>query len=181
MIPLTTILSDSTGPTSIIEIMGCGASTAGQPSPQLTPQQQQVTASISAVLEELHQHPADADVQVKGCKALRAFSQQSDENDVIIAKKGGITQLLKVLQQHPTHAGVVGAACAALCSLAMAAALVANEGGITQLLKVLQQHLTHAGVVEQACWALRRLAVNAENRVTMANEGGIAQLLKVLQ
>ena len=107
---------------------------------------------ITAVLTQLREHPADAQVQENACKALAELARDA-ENQVTIARKDGIMLLLEALKTHPTHAGVVQQACLTLCNLANNAAnqvTMAEDDGIPRLLQALQQHPTHEGVVEEA-------------------------------
>jgi vacuolar protein 8 len=112
-------------------------------------------------------------VQEQACKALVWIARGNDDNQVAMAKAGGIHVVVTALQQHLTHVGVQEEACKVLNQLATNAdnrAAMAKAGCIDVLVVALQQLPTQKDVQKEACGALNQLAANADNQVTMAKQ-----------
>ena len=71
---------------------------------------------IDVVLKDMRQHPQDAKVQEKGCKALMSLARKAD-NSVKIGAGGGVEAIVQAMGGHRGSEGVQRKGCVALLSL----------------------------------------------------------------
>ena len=67
---------------------------------------------IDAVLKDMRQHPEDAKVQEKGCKALMSLALKAD-NAVKIVAGGGVEAIVQAMGGHRGSEGVQRDGCVA--------------------------------------------------------------------
>ena len=68
---------------------------------------------IDAVLKDMRQHPEDAKVQEKGCKALGSLAVNAD-NKVKIRAEGGVEAIVQAMGGHLGSEEVQEVGCGAL-------------------------------------------------------------------
>ena len=78
----------------------------------------QQRGAVSAIVEGMRLHAADARVQERGCAALRDLADKNDANKENIAALGGIEAIIQAMSAHLEFAAVQQAACWALINLA---------------------------------------------------------------
>ena len=116
-----------------------------------------------------------AKVQKEIASAIWSLTINNEENQVWIAKEGGIKPLIELLQGHPeVHRDVAGALWA-LAANSENQNTIATMGGIAPLVGLLKDGTQ--GAQETAAGAIHVLAEMAENRVSIAKEGGIGLLV----
>ena len=86
----------------------------------------------------------------------------NDDNQIAIAKAGGIKVVVSIMQRHKDSAAVQEYACGALRNLACEnddnKIAIAKAGGIEAVVLAMQRHEDSAAVQEKACGALYELA-----------------------
>ena len=97
---------------------------------------------IDAVLKDMRQHPEDAKVQEKGCKALANLALKAD-NKVKIGAGGGVEAIVQAMGGHRGSEGVQRQGCRALSNLAVNADIavkIGAEGGLEAIVQAVGGH-----------------------------------------
>ena len=139
---------------------------------------------VAAIVRGLTANSSHGGVAEKGCRALRNLAATAD-NDVAIARLGGIEALLAALARHPDVVAVQERALAALRNLSVNAdnkVAIARLGGIEALVAALARHPDEAAVQRRALCALWFLAANnADNAKRIKAASGEAAIQTAMQ
>jgi hypothetical protein len=112
---------------------------------------------IDAVIKDMRQHPEDAKVQEKGCKAMANFARNAD-NAVKIEAGGGVEAIVQAMGGHRGSDGLQRAG-AALALWSFAAHNTDNKvkidagGGVEAIVQAMGGHRGSDGV-QVGCGAL---------------------------
>ena len=141
-----------------------------------TASKQNDTATIVALMNS---HLSASQVQQLGCAALRNLAINVD-NQLSIAKAGGIAAIVSGMEAHRDHDGVQQQGCMALRNLAAnndANQLsIAKAGGIVTIVSGMEAHRDHDLVQLQGCLALKILSFNAKVALLIEEAGGVKVL-----
>jgi hypothetical protein len=107
---------------------------------------------IDAVLKDMRQHPKDAKVQEKGCKALADLALNAD-NAVKIGARSGVEAIVQAMGGHRGSEGVQRGGCEVLMRLTFNADIlekVGAEGGVEAIMQAMGGHRGSEGVQREA-------------------------------
>jgi hypothetical protein len=114
--------------------------------------------ATKTVMAALDAHPADSELQHRGCFALGAFAGGRQAG---VARAGAIPAVVRALRLHPASAGVQGSCCTALTELCQVdthnAVAACSEGAIALIAAAMRAFHgdDQANVQTRACLALR--------------------------
>jgi hypothetical protein len=133
---------------------------------------------INAVLAALQAHPADADVQMWGLRALALLVYDVRQNCDQACREGTVDAILAAMQTHRQHVGVQARACMALKSLALLPdAMIYDLPVVTSaidavVLALQAAQLDDTELASMACGALAELVWQDPARCARAGSGG---------
>jgi len=118
---------------------------------------------IDAVLKDMRQHPEDAKVQEKGCRALWNLAHNlfgNADNAVKIGAWGGVDAIVQAMGWHPGSEGVQENCCGALKKLAVNAdnaVKIGAGGGVEAIVQAMGGHPGSGELQRYCCGALGTL------------------------
>jgi hypothetical protein len=120
----------------------------------------------AAIVSAMRQHPADVDVQRRGCEALRNIavrgSTGDDELKQAVVDAGGAAAIVSAMRQHAANELVQRRGCAALRNIAAGEnelkQAVVEAGGAAAIVSAMTQHAADVVMQRRGVEALGNLA-----------------------
>ena len=79
---------------------------------------------ICAVVRGMGAHPSSLAIQEEGMRVLRLLSYRTPDNQMLIARRGGISAMIAAMRSHACSMTLQEEACRLICNLAENAAIL---------------------------------------------------------
>ena len=137
------------------------------------------------LLDCMHRHAADAQVQLVCCMCLLVVTDSHDVNSNAVCAASGIECILAAVRTHRDESDLVVAGFGVLGMLSAKNAenqmKIAQQGAIDIALEAMTAHKECTDVLVQACVLLRNLAGRSDNQDAIAAAGGIESILDAMR
>ena len=119
----------------------------------------------------------------QGRYLLARFLCRNGDNQIVVAKAGGIEAVVAAMCAHSSNADVQCNGCKSLINIAVnteTQVQAAKAGAIGTVIRAMRSNPSRVDLLQFACWALENIVGHTENCFLFATAGGIETVISAM-